>query len=184
MTTVITPNGDVGRMTNSSINSMIDTHSINNNEDINPTRTNKIQVTLANGNPMKEKGKMNNPSPHVQTIQTKEQPLTEPNVGGKKRTGKKARKSIVAPHTTTDLTAIAKQTQPEGETEEHNHTAESMFAASRGLKEGENPVSMILENDKSQGGQNKGRQNSFFAHKNIIPKRLVIKIVRFVRRLT
>ena len=76
-------------MTNSSINSMIDTHSININEDINTTRTNKIQVTPANGNPIKEKAIVINPSPHVQTIQTKDQPLTEPNVGGGKRTGKR-----------------------------------------------------------------------------------------------
>ena len=63
MTTVITSKGDVRRITNPSINSMIDTHSIYNNEVINLTCTNKIKVTPVNGNPIKEKGKMNNPSP-------------------------------------------------------------------------------------------------------------------------
>ena len=53
---------------------------------------------------------MNNPSPNVQTIQPKEQPLTEPDVGGRKPPGKKARKSVLAPYETTDLTAIAKET--------------------------------------------------------------------------
>ena len=52
-------------MTNPSMESMIDTHSINNNEVINLTRTTKIIVTPANGNPIEEKGKMNNPSPNV-----------------------------------------------------------------------------------------------------------------------
>ena len=184
MTTVITPKGDVGRMTNPSIKSMIDTHSINNNEVINLTRTTKIIVTPANGNPIKEKGKMNNPSPNVQTIQPKEQPLTEPDVGGRKPPGKKARKSVLAPYETTDLTAIAKETQPKGETEEHNHRTKSWFAANRELKEGKDSESMFLKYEESQGGEKRGLQNSFFAHKNIIPKRLVMKRIRFVRRLT
>ena len=56
---------------------------------INLSRTDKIKVTPANGNSIKEKGKMDNPSPPVQTIQQKEQPLTEPNVGGRKPPGKR-----------------------------------------------------------------------------------------------
>ena len=154
---------------------MIDTHSINNNEDINLTCTTKIQVTPANGNPMKEKGKMNNTSPHVQTIQTKEQPLTEQNIGGRKLTGKKARKYIVVPHATTYLAAISKETQPEGETEQHNHTAESMFAEARGLKEGEDSVSMILDNDDSKGDKTKVVRIPFFCTQKHNPKTVGVK---------
>ena len=68
------------------------------------------------------------------------------------------------------MTSIPKETQPEGETEEHNYTSESTFAVARGLKEDEDQVSMILENDESQGGQNKGHQNSFFCTQKYNPK--------------
>ena len=68
-------------------------------------------MTLANGNPIKEKEKMNNPSPNVQKVQPKEKPLTEPDGGGRKPTGKKARKLVLDSNQTTDLTTIAKEKQ-------------------------------------------------------------------------
>ena len=164
MTTVITPTGEVGTITDSSINSMINTPSINNNGIINLTHTNKNKATPANGNPIKEKEKKNNPSPPVPTIQQKEKPLTEPNDGGRKPPGK------LAPCVTTDLTAIANETQPKGETEEQKQRTKALFAAKRGLKEGEDPVSMFLGNDESQGGREKGLQNSFFCTQKHNPK--------------
>ena len=68
------------------------------------------------------------------------------------------------------MTAIAKETQRKGETEEYNHRTKALFAAKRGLKEGEDPVSMFLGNDESQRGREKGFQNSFFCTQKHNPK--------------
>ena len=141
MATVITTKGDVRRMINSSMESMIDTQSINNNQVTNLTHTTQIIVTPENGNPIEEKGEISNSSPNVQTIQPMEQPLIEPDVGGSKPPGKEARKSVLAPYETADLTAIAKETQPKGENEKHNRRTKSWFATAQGLKEGEDPQS-------------------------------------------
>ena len=59
------------------------------------------------------------------------------------------------------MTAIAKETQLEGETKEPNHTAECTFAAARGLKEGEDPRSMILEDNESQGEEKEVLRSPF-----------------------
>ena len=94
MMPTVTPKGDVRRMTNPSMESMIDTQSINNNQVTNLTHTTQIIVTPENGNPIEEKGEISNSSPNVHTIQPKEQPLTELGIS-RKKTGKKSGQSIL-----------------------------------------------------------------------------------------
>ena len=60
----VTSKGDVGIMTNASMESMIDNQSIINNQVTNLKRTTQI-ATPENGNPIEEKGEISNPSPNV-----------------------------------------------------------------------------------------------------------------------
>ena len=71
MMATVTPKGDVGIMTNTFKESMIDNQFIINNQVTNLKRTTQIIATPENGNPIEEKGEISNPSPNVHTIQPK-----------------------------------------------------------------------------------------------------------------
>ena len=62
----VTPKGAVGIITNASMESMIDNPPIINNHVTNLKPTTQI-ATPENGNQIKEKGQISNPSPNVQT---------------------------------------------------------------------------------------------------------------------
>ena len=163
MTTTVTPTAEVGRITDSSINSMINTPSTNNNEVINVTLINNKKATPANSNPMNEKEKQNNPLTPVPISLQKEKPITNVNDSGKKPD------QSITPSVTHDLPLIANETQPKGETEKQKKRTKALFPAKRGFKEGEDPLSVILGNDESKGKQKKGSHNSYFCHQKHNP---------------
>ena len=83
--------------------------------------------------------------------------MTTPNNGGRKQP--ETLVSVV----TTDLSAIANGTLPyKGETKEQKQRTKGLFAAKRGFKKGEDPISMILGNNESPDRREKGLPHSFF----------------------
>ena len=62
------------------------------------------------------------------------------------------------------------ETQPKGETEKQKKGTKALFPAKRGLKEGDDPLSVILGNDESKGKRKKGSHNSYFCNKKHNPK--------------
>ena len=163
MTTIDTPTVEVGRKSDSSINSMITPPSTNNNGVINNTLINNKKATPANGNPMNEKEKTNNPLPPVPISLQTEKPITNVNDGGKKP-GRN-----LAPSVMNNFPPIANETQSKGETEKQKKGTKALFPANRGLKEGDDPLSVILGNDESKGKQKKGSHNSYFCHQEHNP---------------
>ena len=104
---------------------------------------------------------------NVPTIQQKEKPVTTPNNGGRKQ--QETLVSVV----TTDLSAIANETLPyKGETNKQEQRTKGLFAAKRGFKKGEDPISMILGNGESPGGRKKGLPHSFFCTQKHNPKKV------------
>ena len=109
----VIPKGDVGIMTNASMESTIDNQPIINNHVTNLKTTTQI-ATPDNGNQIEEKGKISNPSPNVQRKQFKEKPLTAPGVSKTKTSGKNEGQSVITSDRTTDVTKIMNQGQNHG----------------------------------------------------------------------
>ena len=74
------------------------------------------------------------------------------------------------------MTLRAKEEQYWGRKERNNRRTLSWLAKAQGLKEGEDVVTMIFEYEKSNGGEETGRQKSFFCTQEHNPKSVGDKI--------
>ena len=101
----IFPNGAVGIMENTFMESMIDNQPIIDNHDTN--LKNKTQMaTLENGNQIEVKRELSNLSPNLQRKQLEEKPLTVPCVAKRKHQKTKKEESLITSEPTIDLTTV------------------------------------------------------------------------------
>ena len=168
----VSPQGAVGLMENSSMESKIGNQPLIDNHDTN-LKTPTQMATPENGNQIGEKGESSSLSPNLKRKQLKEKSITSPCVSKTKTSQTNKEESLINTGRATDLTGVMNKEQYRVGKDNNNR----IINASMGktvvaipptltkiniVEKGDDPLTMVLNRQESNGEGGKGPKHSFY----------------------